>query len=126
MKNKKSVYLKPNGVLVVNEKQYVLSNNKIKKIDGVEHIDRTLFMEFNEKKFEKMRDFIVEKIKDSLDKKEMIEELVKKISLNEISNLYKILKTNKKKKITKQKGCLGLKIGSGKPKTGGHYLQLID
>ena len=126
MVKKKFIYLTHDGFLIVDGKRYVESSNKIKDIDGIKHIDKVLFKEIDMKEIEKKRDFIVEKIKDSLDKDEMVKELIKKISLNEVDNLYKVLKTGKKKKITKQEGCLGLKIGSGKAKTGGAYVQLMD
>ncbi len=123
----KKPYLTHDGILVIDGKEYVQSTTKQKKIDGIEHVDKQLFSEFDRKGFEQKIDFIVSKIKDSLDKEEVIKELIKKISLNETNKIYKILKADKKqkKKITKQKGCLGLKIGTGKPKTGGAYLELI-
>ena len=126
MTKKQSVYLTHDGVLVINGKEYVLSTSKRKKIDGIEHIDKTIFKEFDKEEFEKRIGFIVEKIKDSLDKDEIIKELLKKLGLYEVNSLYTIFKKGKKKKITKQEGCLGLKIGTGKPKTGGAYLQLIE
>ncbi len=122
---KKKPYMTHDGFLVVDGKEYIISSTKIKKIDGIEHIDKQLFKEFDRKESEKKQDFIVGKIKDSLDKEQIIKELLKKMSLFEIDNIYKILKKGKKK-ITKQEGCLGLKIGTGKPKTGGAYLGLID
>ena len=128
MKKKQSVYLTHEGILVIDGKEYIESIAKKKKIDGIEHLDKQLFSEFNRKECEKKIDFIVKKIKASLNKDELIKELIKKKALNEIDSLYKVLKEKKerKKKITKQEGCLGLKIGTGKPKTGGAYLQLID
>lgn len=123
---KKPIYLTHDGFLIVDGKEYVESISRNKKIDGIEHLDKQLFKEFDRKGFEMKRNLIFEKIKDTVDKDEILKELIKKIPLGEINNLYKVLKTGKKKKITKQKGCLGLKIGSGKAKTGGAYVQLID
>lgn len=127
-KKKKNPFLTHDGFLVVNGKEYVESISKKKEIDGIKHIDRVLFAEFDRKGFEKKISFISERIKESLDKDQLIRELVKKKALSEIDSLYKILKGDdkKKKKITKQEGCLGVKIGTGKSKTGGAYLQLID
>ena len=126
VKKKKSVYYTPDGILMIDGKGYVESVVRQKDIDGIKHTDKILFREYDLEAFDKKRNFICEKIKDSLDKDEMVKELVKKLPLNEINNLHKVLKEGKKKKITKQKGCLGLKIGSGKAKTGGAYVQLID
>ena len=124
----KKPYLTHDGFLVVDGKEYVGSITKQKDMDGIKHIDKQLFTPFDRKGFEKKIDFIAEQIKYSLDKNEIIKELLKKRGLNEIDSLYKLLKKDEKqkKKITKQKGCLGLKIGSGKAKTGGAYLELID
>ncbi len=128
MPKKQSVYLTHDGILTIDGKEYIGSIAKTKKIDGIEHIDKQLFTEFNREEYEKKINFIAKRIKDSLEKDEVIKELVKKRALNEIDRLYKIMKEDKKqkKKITKQKGCLGLKIGTGKHKTGGAYLELID
>ncbi len=128
MKKQKIPYLTHEGILVVNGKEYVESIQRMKKMDGIEHTDKQLFKEFDRKGYKKKIAFISERIKEALDKDQLIRELVKKKCLFEIDNLYKILKEDKKekKKITKQEGCIGLKIGTGKSKTGGAYLELID
>lgn len=128
MNKEKSIYLASEGFLVIDGVEYVESITKIKKIDGIEHADKTLYKKFDRKGFEKKMDFIVEKIEFSLDKSEIIKHLLKNKALNEINKLYNVLKEDKKqkKKITIQKGCIGLKIGTGKSKTGGLYFQLID
>ena len=116
-------------ILVVNGKEYIPSRTVGKKIDGIDHIDKTTFQEFKREEIEKKVSFIVDKIKETVSKEELLKELLKKHALNEIDKLYDVLKTTKSqkpKKITKQEGCLGLKIGSGKPKTGGRYLELFD
>ncbi len=123
------IHLTSDGVLVVNGKEYIPSRTMGKKIDGIEHIDKTTFQEFKRKDVEKKISFIIEKIEKIVSKEELLKELLKKHALNEIDKLYDVLKTTKSqkpKKITKQEGCLGLKIGSGKPKTGGRYLELFD
>ncbi len=128
MKKQKTPYLTHEGILVVNGKEYVESIQRSKKIDGIDHVDKQLFKEFDRKGFEKKIVFISDRIKETLDKDQLIRELVKKKCLSEIDNLYEILKEDKKKKkkITKQEGCIGVKIGTGKKKTGGAYLELID
>jgi len=101
----------------------------MKKIDGIEHIDKHKMAEFNRDEFNKKVELIAEKISGSLTKEELLKELLKKQSPLEINKLHTVLsekKPKKKPKITKQEGCLGIKIGSGKPKTGGRYIQLIE
>lgn len=127
MKTKDKIYLTSDEVLVVNGKEYLTSRTLIKKIDGIEHTDKITFKEFDRDAFNKKIDLIAEKISGSLTKEELLKELLKKQPFIEINKLYEILsKTKKPKKITKQGGCIGIKIGSGKPKTGGRYIQLID
>ncbi len=120
------VYIAEDGVLVINDQEYVQSITKKKKIDGIEHEGITLFRKFDKKGFNKKVELIVDKIKDSMTKEELVKELIKKQAIDDIDKLYEILKSKKKPKITKQDGCIGIKIGSGKPKTGGRYIQLIE
>ena len=127
--NQDKIHMTSDGVLVVNGKEYIPSRLNYKKIDGIEHIDRTTFQEFNRKEIKKKISFIVDKIKKTVSKEELLKELLQKQALSEIDKLYNVLqptKSEKPKKITKQEGCIGIKIGSGKPKTGGRYFQLID
>lgn len=127
--NKDKIHLTSDMVLVVNGKEYIPSRLKYKKIDGIEHTDRTTFQEFNRKEIKKKISFIVDKIKKTVSKEELLKELLQKQALSEIDKLYNVLqptKSKKPKKITKQEGCIGIKIGSGKPKTGGRYFQLIE
>ena len=126
-KNKEDkIHMTHDGILVVNGQEYIECKTMNKKIDGIEHIDKVTFQKFDRKDINKKIDFIAKKIEDTLNKEELIKELVQKKALNEINKLYDLLKSNKKPKMKKQSGCLGIKIGSGKPKTGGRYLQLID
>jgi len=115
-------------VLVVNGKEYLVGRALTKKIDDIEHVDKYTFKEFDRDDFNRKINFISDKISGSLPKEDLLKELLKKQSSREIDNLYKVLseKTKKPKKITKQEGCIGIKIGTGKPKTGGRYFQLID
>ena len=123
---KDKVYMTHDGILMVNGKAYLGSQTRYKKIDGIEHVDKQLFVEFNKEDFEKKVSFIVDKIRGSVDKEELIKEVIQKKAYKEITSLYKILSGKEKKKISKQNGCLGLKIGTGKHKTGGAYLELVD
>ena len=126
---KDEIHITSDGVLVVNGKEYIENQTKSKKIDGIEHIDKVTYKEFNRQELNKKIDFIVKKINKKVTKEELLKELLKKQAINEINKLYDVLQPTKSKKpkpITKQGGCLGIKIGSGKPGTGGRYLQLID
>ncbi len=120
------VYIAEDGTLVVNSQEYVESQTKKKMIDGIEHQGKTIFRKFDRKDFNKKVELIVNKIKDSVTKEELVKELIEKHAIDDINKLYDILKSKKKPKITKQDGCIGIKIGSGKPKTGGRYFQLIE
>ncbi len=122
------IHMTSDGVLVVNGKEYIESRMMGKKIDGIEHLDKVTYKEFKRKETEKKVSFIVDKIKKTVSKEELLKELLLKRAINEIDKLYDVLQPikSKPKKITKQNGCLGIKIGSGKPKTGGRYLSLID
>ena len=128
MKTKDKIHMTSDEILVVNGKEYLVGRTLTKKIDDIEHVDKYTFKEFKRDDFNKKIDFISEKISGSLTKEDLLKELLKKQTPNEIEKLYKILseKNKKPKKITKQSGCLGIKIGTGKPKTGGRYFQLIE
>jgi len=119
------VYFSADGVLTINNQEYVSSISKKKKIDGIEHEDKILMRKFDRKDFNKKVGLIVNKIKDVLTKEELVKELIEKQAISDIDKLYDVLK-GKRKKVTKQEGCVGIKIGSGKPKTGGRYIQLIE
>ena len=124
--NKDKIHMTSDGVLVVNGQEYIEFRAMSKKIDGIEHTDKITYQKFKRKEFNKKVNFIAKKIEDTLDKKELVKELVKKHATNEIDKLYDLLKGQKKPTIKKQRGCIGIKIGSGKPKTGGRYIQLIE
>ena len=124
--NEDKIHMTPDGVLIVNGQEYVEFRIMSKKIDGIEHTDKITYLKFDRKEFNKKVKFIAEKIEFTLDKGELVKELVKKQAINEINKLYDLLKEKKKPTMKKQKGCIGIKIGSGKPKTGGRYIQLID
>lgn len=126
-KNKENkIYMTSDGVLVVNGQEYIEFKVMIKKIDNIEHTDKTTYRKFDREEFNKKVNFIAKMIEDTLDKKELVKELVKKQATNEINKLYDLLKEKKKQIMKKQEGCIGIKIGSGKPKTGGRYIQLIE
>ena len=127
-KKKDEVYMADDGMMVINGQEYIGTITKKKMIDGIKHEDKTIFKKFDRKDFDKKVSLIADKIKHTLTKEELITELIKKREIFEIDRLYEVLKSakgKKKPKITKQDGCIGIKVGSGKPKTGGRYFQLI-
>ena len=124
--NEDKIHMTPDGILIVNGQEYIEFKMMNKKIDDIEHIDKITYRKFDRNEFNKKVKFIAKKIEDTLDKEELVRELVKKQATNEINKLYDLLKEKKKPKIKKQEGCIGIKIGSGKPKTGGRYFQLIE
>ncbi len=128
MTKKDEIYMTSDEVMVVNGKEYLIGRQVMKKIDGIDHVDKICLKEFDREDFNKKVELIAEKISGSLTKEELLKELLKKQTPLEIDKLYNVLsvKSKKPKKLTKQDGCIGIKIGSGKPKTGGRYLQLID
>ena len=126
-KKKDEIHMTSDNVLVVNKKEYLIGKQVVKKIDGIEHIDKIHLTKFDRNDFNKKVELIAEKISGSLTKEELLKELLKKQTPLEIDKLYKVLsKPKSKPKIQKQDGCIGIKIGSGKPKTGGRYFQLIE
>lgn len=127
---KDKIHITPDGMVVVNGQEYLLDKDELKEIDGIKHINKTTVRKFDRKGFDKKVDYVKKKIEKSLDKKRIVEELLKKHPVKEIDRLYNLLKEDeskvKKKKMSTQDGCYGLKIGSGKKKTGGMYLSLFD
>ena len=123
---KKEVYLDHEDVLVIDGKKYIPSKQKMKDIDGIKHVSKTMMVEFDEKNFNKKVKHIANVLSKKIDKEELIKELVQKKPITEINSLYKLFTESKIKELKVQKGCIGIKINSGYPKTGGRYFQLID
>jgi len=124
-KNKDKIYITSDDILVVNDQEYVMGSTSHKDINGIKHVKKVKAVKFDRERHNKQVDFIVNKIKDNLVKEELIKELILKQDMSEIDKIYKTLKKGRKK-IEVQEGCIGIKIGSGYPKTGGRYFQLID
>ena len=99
--------------IIVDGKEYKQKSIKYKKIEGVQHQDAIIFEEINKKEHNKKLSFIKNNIKKAISKDDILVEILKGLSINEINRIFSILKT-KKPKITKQKGCLGIKIDGGK------------
>lgn len=113
---KKQIIFHPDKRTIEFEgKRFREKSHKFKKIDGIEHTDKVIFEEISYDD-EQKRMFIKERLIDYVPLERVIEEVVKKLSISEISRIYRILK-REKVEIRKQDGCLGLKIDGGKNNT---------
>lgn len=118
------VYFKPDEkVLVIDGIKYTHKRTTYKKIDGIEHVDKELFVRLDEKKLKEKTELIKEKLKDAIPKDKLIGQVVSKMSVSEVNRIHKII-TTKKPKITRQDGCLGVKIDGGKRNTA--YVEIFD
>jgi hypothetical protein len=118
MAKKHKVYIDADsGLLVIDGIKYVQSVDRLKKIDGITHVEKKLFMEFDEDEHKKKCEFILKKILDEVPKEKLLKEILLKQPSAEINKIYKKIKGNAKPKL--QEGCLGLNVD-------GIYLPLID
>lgn len=92
------------------------------KIDGDVHDGEVIYEKVKEETEEKL-DYIKEQLKSKVEIKDVLDEIMRPMTTNEINRIYKILK-EKKPKITTQKGCLTLKIDGGKHNTA--HISLYD
>ena len=121
--------MKKNQIILHPDKHYFEFEGKIfrqkhikyKKIDGVAHQDKVIFEEVNLKEEQKKIDFIKNKLKKQVLPERIIEEVLKSTQTTELNRLYKLLK-DKKVKVKRQDGCLGIKIDGGKRKSA--YVEL--
>ena len=73
---KDNIHMTNDGVLIVNGQEYIESQIRIKKIDDIEHIDKVTYQKFDRKDINKKIAFISKKIESSLEKGELIKELI--------------------------------------------------
>ena len=106
----------PNIILIDGE-EYIMERESVKKIDGVEHSDKIIFKPYKKEEFIADLNLIVETLSKRTSKKELLREILKKTDYKSIRKLA--LRIKKNKKIKKQRGCLGFKIGDA-------YVQLVD
>lgn len=105
-------------VLNVDGEKYIIDKMKLKKIDGVEHIDQIDYKKLDDKELEDAIKTIVKALAKKVTKEELLRELIlNSSSMNYLKRLSNKIKKNQP--IKKHKGCIGFKIG----KT---YMQLID
>ena len=108
----------PNAI-ILNGKTYRLIKERGKIMDGHLHGDRLIFEPVDERQFEKDLDFIVERIQSMVDTKEVLKETLKKMSVDELRRIKKLLEENKP--VKKTRGCYGLTIGDD---SRGCYIQI--
>ncbi len=104
-------------IIEVNGIKYLPSKETFKDIDGVKHLDKIIYKSFDEKEFKENLEVVIKALCNKTTTKELLRDLLKSINRKELKAVVEELK--KKKKIKKQKGCLGFKIGKS-------YLQIIN
>jgi hypothetical protein len=104
------------SILLIDGKKFILEKETSKKIDGVDHGNKIIFKEFNEKEYNDNLNTIIDAIAERTAKKELIRELVKNLDMKTLRRLAKRIDNGEL--IKKQHGCLGFKIGDA-------YVELI-
>jgi len=120
MKDEVIVRAESPGVIEVNGKKYYIKEEKGKRIDGVLHGDKAVFIPLNEKERKERIKYIVGKIRDCYKIEQVLNEILEMFPEKDLKKMEKLLKGGAK--VKKQTGCLGIKIG-GK---GGSYLQVVS
>ena len=122
MTKKKQIIVKQSEKsMIINDTTYKRKTEKYKKIDGIEHIDYVIYEEVDTSKYNKKLDFIKNKLKSSITKERIIEEILKEMSTKEIDRIHRLL--NKGATVKRQDGCLGIKIDGGKRNSA--YIELF-
>jgi hypothetical protein len=111
-KDKLIINLEDPTIIDVNGKKYRMKSEKAKRIDGILHGDKVVFVPFDEvdeQKHNERIDYIVEQIQESVNREEILKEVLRLRPENELIKIEKLLKSGAK--ITRQRGCICLKIG---------------
>jgi len=104
------------NLIIVNGKKFIVDRVTTKKIDKVEHGDKVIFKEVDEKKIKEDMDLISNTLGKMVDSTELIKEILKDVPMKSIRKIAKRIRD--KKPIKKQHGCLGFKVGDA-------YVQLV-
>ena len=127
MAKKERITIQADSKIIVHKgKMFAKKYQKTLKIDGIPHIEQLIFEEVTDKDLkeaQKITKFIVNKLKNKVSKKDIMNEIIKQIPSKEQKRLYEILKL-KHAKVKKQRGCLGLLIDAGKRRRA--YVQLYE
>lgn len=105
------------NMLEIEGKKYILDTITRKKIDKVEHMDKAVFRELDEKQYNKDIELIIKTLSEKTNVEEMLRNILIHTDYKHIRRVAKRIQL--KKPIKKQKGCLGFKIGDT-------YLELLD
>jgi len=106
---KVEVFSSDRNIIIIDGEKYILETEKIKKIDGVMHGDKVIFKKFNEQKYNKDLEDIIEALAKRTNTKELLRDMLKRIDYSYLRRLARRIRSGKP--IKKQKGCLGFKIG---------------
>lgn len=104
-------------LLEIDGVMYKESKMKLKKIGHTTHVDKVFFKEINQKEYEKKAEMIKNKIKGKIPVNRVAEEVVKRLSIQEIDEIYNQV-FKKKAKMRRQDGCLGIEIYNNKGAVG--------
>ncbi len=116
-------YLSGKNIMEFDGKKFRPKSIKNKKIDGVEHSDYEIWEEISDTEYEKYIDIIKRKIISKIPKVRIVEEILKGYSVDVLKKISKQL-IEKKAKVSRQDGCLGLKIDGGKYNSS--YIEVFD
>ena len=125
MENKKQQLKLISGqnVIEFKGKKFRPKSIKSKMIDGEEHDAYEIWEEISDKEYAKHVDIIRKKIIDKIPKERIVEEALKKYSVNALKRMANQI-TKKKAKATRHDGCLGIKLDGGKYNSS--YIELYD
>lgn len=121
---KKQIIIRPDKkVFEFEGRTFKEKLTKFKKVDGIEHINYTIFEEVDLEQQKKKIDVLKEKLKGSIPQERIIEEILKGMPTSQIDRVHKLL-TQKKAKVKRQDGCMGIKIDGGKHNS--TYIPIFD
>ena len=126
MSTKKKLQIKilsGKNIMEFQGKRFRPKSIKHKKIAGEEHEYYEIWEEISDKEYKKHIDIIKKKIINKIPKERIVEEVLKRYSLEALKKIARQV-TGKKVKITRQDGCLGIKIDGGKYNSS--YIELYD
>jgi len=126
MKNKKKLQLKVisgQNIIEFQGKKFRPKSIKSRMIEGEEHDNYEIWEEISDKEYAKHIDIIKKKILDKIPKERIVEEALKKYSVDSLKKMANQI-TKKKAKATRQDGCLGIKLDGGKYNSS--YIELYD
>jgi len=123
MKKDKIIYRPDQNIMEYNGKKFNFKVIKYKKIDGIEHEAAHIFEEIDEVEYNRKLEDIKSKLYSKVNKERILDEVMKGLSTKVIDRIYKQLQ-DKKTKVKRHDGCLGLLIDGGKRNKS--YIQLYD